>query len=77
MTPLLTTQAASELLGIDRRTLERYRVTGAGPKFVKMQQVVRYRVEDLQAWLASRTVSSTSESTRKSARRIEAEGDVA
>jgi predicted DNA-binding transcriptional regulator AlpA len=31
------------------------------PKFVKMGRVVRYRVSDLEEWIAARVVGSTSE----------------
>ena len=58
---LLTTRAAAELLCLDQRTLERFRVAGTGPKFVKMGKCIRYRPSDLEAWLATRTVASTSE----------------
>jgi len=35
---------------------------------VKMGQAVRYRVEDLQAWLATKVVSSTSEQSLRRAK---------
>jgi len=68
MTPLLTTQAAAELLCLDPGTLAQLRVKGTGPRFVKMGQAVRYRVEDLQAWLATKVVSSTSEQSLRRAK---------
>jgi excisionase family DNA binding protein len=48
-------------LGISVRTLERKRVDGTGPKFVRVGRAVRYRESDLVEWLAEQTVRSTSE----------------
>ena len=61
MQPLLTQNEAAELLKLSVRTVERLRVTGTGPKFLKIRNSVRYRPADVEAWLASRTVRSTSE----------------
>ena len=61
---LLTTRQAAEFLGLSPRTLECWRLTGAGPRYVKfagLRGAVRYRLEDLEAWFASRTRTSTSE----------------
>lgn len=43
-------------------TLAKWRMTGDGPRFVKVGRAVRYRQSDIEDWLASRTVSSTAES---------------
>jgi excisionase family DNA binding protein len=61
MQPLLTQDEAAELLKLSVRTVERLRVTGAGPKFLKIRNSVRYRLEDVQSWIVSRLVGSTSE----------------
>ena len=61
MSPLFTQREAAELLRLSERSLERYRLTGTGPRFVKAGHSVRYREADLEAWVASRIVSSTSE----------------
>jgi len=61
MHPLLTQRQAAELLCLSERTLERVRVLGFGPKFVRLAKSVRYRPGDVEAWLASRVVSSTSD----------------
>lgn len=55
-----TTQAA-QYLGLSKPTLERFRTSGGGPKFAKLGASVRYRKCDLDAWLESRLVRSTSE----------------
>ena len=61
MQPLLTQDEAAELLKLSVRTVERLRVSGAGPKFLKIRHSVRYRPSDVEAWLKSRVVGSTSE----------------
>jgi len=63
MQPLLTQRQAAALLCLSERTLERFRVSGVGPKFVRMGKSVRYRLSDVEAWIASRVVGSTSEQT--------------
>jgi excisionase family DNA binding protein len=61
MRPLLTQDEAAEFLKLSVRTVERLRVSGTGPKFLKIFRSVRYRPADVEAWLAARIVSSTSE----------------
>ena len=67
MTPeVLDTAGAAEYLGVSCPTLERYRVNGEGPPFAKLtpgpRGPVRYRRADLDLWLASKLVASTSQS---------------
>lgn len=52
---------ASQRIGLSVSTLQKYRVTGAGPRFGKLGRRVVYRIADLDAWLSARIVSSTSE----------------
>ena len=54
MQPLLTQDEAAELLKLSVRTMERLRVGGGGPKFLKIMHSVRYRQGDLEAWIASK-----------------------
>jgi len=61
MVRLLTQSDAAKLLRLSERTLERLRVTGGGPKFIKAGRSVRYREADLEAWIAARVINSTSE----------------
>lgn len=58
---LLTQGEAAKLLRISPRTLERYRVDGTGPTYMKAGQRVLYRPADILTWLESRTYRSTSE----------------
>jgi len=50
MLRLLTQVEAARLLRLSERTLERLRLTGAGPLYVKCGRSVRYREADLEAW---------------------------
>ena len=59
---LLTQREAAIVLRLSTRTLERLRVSGLNaPKFVKLGRSVRYLQSDLEEWIASRVVRSTSE----------------
>lgn len=62
---LLTTNEAADFLRLSNRTLERYRVTGGGPDYVKLgpgkRARVVYREADLVAWLNGGVFNSTSE----------------
>lgn len=60
---LMDTVGAASFLGLSPSTLAKKRVHGDGPKFVYLggkSGSVRYRLEDLNAWLVE--ASSTSES---------------
>jgi predicted DNA-binding transcriptional regulator AlpA len=58
---LLTAAEAARTLRLSQRTLERLRVSGLGPKFVKLKRRVLYQQSDLSEWVTSRIVGSTSE----------------
>lgn len=58
---LIDQLAMCRMLGITTKTAETWRVRGRGPRFIKVGSLVRYRKADIQAWLTSRTASSTSE----------------
>jgi excisionase family DNA binding protein len=61
MIRLLTQRECAAALRLSERTLERLRVSGGGPAFVKAGRSIRYREADLERWIAGRVVSSTSE----------------
>lgn len=51
---------AAHSLGFKSRTLQEWRRTGEGPAFLRVSsRCVRYRVEDLEAWAASRVRQNT------------------
>ena len=58
---LLTQREAAELLRLSERTLERSRVSGFGPPYAKLGSRVLYRADDLDQWITSHIVPSTSE----------------
>jgi len=62
MEDLLSQEEAARRLKISQRTLERQRVSGDGPPFVKLGRCVRYRLSDLAGYVESRVRTSTSES---------------
>ncbi len=59
--PLLTQQRLSNLINVSERTLERWRVEGSGPTYVKAGRKVLYRPDDVDGWLAASRRKSTSE----------------
>jgi predicted DNA-binding transcriptional regulator AlpA len=59
---LLTQREAASVLRLSQRTLERLRVSGLGPKFIRCGlRNIRYRQVDLDAWITARVVASTSQ----------------
>jgi predicted DNA-binding transcriptional regulator AlpA len=58
----MRTPAASRYFGIAASTLNKMRLTGDGPLFVKVgPRAVAYRRSDLDAWLEVRVRRSTSD----------------
>ncbi|MGQ0534147.1 MAG: helix-turn-helix transcriptional regulator [Caulobacteraceae bacterium] len=65
---LLTVEEAAARLKISKHTLNRWRVTGEGPPFVKYgPRLVRYVETVLDEWAQKRLHGSTSEYGRGSA----------
>lgn len=58
---ILNTHEAATYVRLGKPTLERFRITGEGPPFCKLGGAVRYLKTDLDAWLESRRVRSTSD----------------
>jgi predicted DNA-binding transcriptional regulator AlpA len=61
MPDLLNTEQAAERCCLSKRTLEKYRGTGAGPLYIQLGKAVRYRLEDLESWIAAHRRKSTSD----------------
>lgn len=57
---VLTTAEAARYVRLGKPTLDRFRLTGEGPRFAKLGGAVRYRRADLDDWIASRLIASTS-----------------
>jgi predicted DNA-binding transcriptional regulator AlpA len=58
---MFTTPEAAAYTKMAVPTLERFRLTGEGPIFAKLGGSVRYRRCDLDAWIESRLVRTTSQ----------------
>ncbi|ORC02207.1 helix-turn-helix transcriptional regulator [Mycobacterium persicum] len=60
--PLATVDEFCEYAGITPGAAAQLRYIGRGPKFVKVSgRQVRYRWEDIEAWVAERTFTRTDE----------------
>jgi len=57
---MLRTQGAAEYLSLSVSTLNKLRLTGGGPEYLKLGKVVVYDLVDLDAWLLSKRRRSTS-----------------
>lgn len=58
---ILKTHEAAAYVRLSKPTLERFRLTGDGPRYCRLGSAIRYRRVDLDEWLASRLVRSTSD----------------
>ena len=64
---LLVTEAeAAQLLRLSTRTLQRLRLEGGGPRFIKLTaRRLAYAVSDLESWINTRVFSSTAAKTAR------------
>lgn len=58
---LLHPKQAAHILGLSVRTLERHRLAGTGPRYVRLGRLVRYRQQDLADFVDRNLRRSTSE----------------
>ena len=78
---LLTRSRAAQYLGLSVKTLHNLASAGDGPPFVYVgPRSPRYRASDLEAWIAERRVSQTTEAdakglTPRGRRRLAAQGE--
>jgi predicted DNA-binding transcriptional regulator AlpA len=61
MSKLNSVEKAATKTGMSVSTLNKWRVTGFGPKFVKLGKRVLYRDEDIEAFITAGLRSSTSQ----------------
>jgi predicted DNA-binding transcriptional regulator AlpA len=59
--PLLHPKDAARILSLSDSWLAKSRLTGTGPRFVKLGRAVRYPESSLREFIKSRMKSSTSE----------------
>ena len=57
----LSVQEAARFLGLSVSTLNKMRLNGSGPPYLKFGRRVLYDLRDLEAWVAERKRSHTSE----------------
>ncbi len=57
----LCTKQAARYLGLSYRTLEDWRQTGGGPRFLKLGRAVRYRIKELDQFAEERLFANTGE----------------
>jgi len=62
---LLKTETLAEQISVSPRTLERWRIEGSGPAFLKAGRRVLYYSKDVHAWLKSNRFLSTSNNPNK------------
>lgn len=58
---VLRTRAAAQFLALAPSTLEKKRVSGDGPRFIRLGRAVGYDVRDLENWIEANKAASTSE----------------
>jgi hypothetical protein len=61
MTVLFNTRRAAAHCNLSPRSLEKRRVKGGGPHFLRLGGAVRYQLKDLDLWIASSRRRTTSE----------------
>jgi len=59
--------AAARHLGVSQSYLAKLRMAGTGPRYSKSTRVVAYKRSDLDVWLESQSLTSTSEKAPVSA----------
>lgn len=60
--PYLKTDEAAQYLGLSSSLLNKLRLTGGGPVFVRLAgRAIRYRRADLDAWANASAMASTSQ----------------
>lgn len=57
----MSTRNAAAYVGLSARTLEKLRITGGGPLYLKPNRRVIYDRDDLDAWLSGKRRRSTSD----------------
>lgn len=56
MTRLLWTDEVAEILGVPVATVYAWRLRGTGPRALKVGRYLRYREQDVAAWLDDQVV---------------------
>jgi phage terminase Nu1 subunit (DNA packaging protein) len=73
MTKAVNEKEAAALLGLSVRVLQKWRTSGSPVPYMRLGSSVRYRLDDLEHFMESRLVRSTSEAEaldRKAAAKV-------
>lgn len=63
---LINEQTAADILGVTRQCMSQWRYTGKGPRYVQVsKKCIRYRMKELNEYIESRVMRSTSEAQQK------------
>jgi predicted site-specific integrase-resolvase len=60
---------AAQVLGVSKQTLAHWRMSGAGPRFVRAGRIILYDPKALERWAEALTVGSTAEVVPSGTRR--------
>ena len=71
----LTEQELSELISIPCKTLQRHRMNGEGPTYIKYGRSIRYPIQELALWLTSCTHQDMAMRVRELSRKHISTGD--
>ncbi|MFB9655061.1 helix-turn-helix transcriptional regulator [Microbacterium imperiale] len=58
---LIRPDTLADRLGTTERNLSEWRITGRGPRYIRIGRSVRYRPEAVDAWLLAQEHASTAE----------------
>lgn len=62
---LLNEHDVARITGLSIASVRRWRLLRIGPKFIKIGSAVRYRADDVTAWISSRPSGGGQEPRRK------------
>lgn len=66
---LLNDREVARIIGVSVASIRRWRLLRQGPRYLKIGAAVRYKPEDLTAWLESRPTGGGSASNEAESRR--------
>ena len=72
---LLNTKEAARFIGVKPQTIERWRMNDIRIPYIRIGRAIRYRTEDLAAWLERKTVRVNGVTEAVANRRVEQRGD--
>lgn len=65
--PIINVKAAAQHTGQPKSTLDKFRVYGGGPTYIKVGSRVYYDTMDLDSWLAGKKIANTSQAQQVAA----------